>query len=70
MKSKKSYYEKLLNKKIEVIVESKIIDEKYISSVSSNYINIRLPLDEYKEKIGELHIITIVKVDDTGIYGS
>ena len=67
--SKINYYKSLLDKSFNVIVEDKIVREKYISSTSSNYIPVLLPLAEYKSRVGEIIKITVTNVNKESVYG-
>ncbi len=67
-KFKMKYYQSLINKRINVLIENKFIKNRFVSALSSNYIPVLLPLSIYKDKIGEIQKVKIVKVDEDKIY--
>lgn len=67
--AKKEFYKQLINKKKNVIIENKVIDDEYITALSSNYIPVLLPYNKYKTRIGEIVPIIVEKVHKEFIYG-
>ncbi len=67
--SKIKYFKSLLNKNLDVLVEKKVVNKKYISSTSSNYVTVLLPLSKYKEKIGEIINIQVKKIEKERVFG-
>lgn len=65
---KMKYYQSLLNKRINVLIENKFIKNKFVFALSSNYIPVILPLSVYKDKIGDIQKVKIIKVDEDKIY--
>lgn len=67
--SKMNYYKNLVGRNFSVIVGNKVRSKKYISSVSSNYVNILLLLSKYKKRIGKIVDVKVSRVDCLKVYG-
>lgn len=67
--SKQKYFESLTGKRIRIMVENKVKQNRYISSVSPDYLKVLLPLELYRDKIGCLCDVRIERVMGQDIYG-
>jgi len=69
IESKAEFFKSIIGKKFKAIVEHKIIKEKYLNSVTDNYIPILLPFDTAKKYHKKIVSIEVIKFDGSYLYG-
>ncbi len=67
--SKDKFFKSIIGKEFNVIIEHKIIKEKYINSISDNYIPILLPLSEAFSLQRNIVRVKIIRYDKEYLYG-